>query len=416
MPHDSAIPLASENHPSRLWQLVGNALPPDVWERAARNALSELEGLPVSTNYRDLETLTEAILVEGQFGARHWDLSKSRRFYYNTVRGLLPNSARPLLRKVFLRPQRDTSLLKWPIEDRYVRFQCAMLESVRRVLGNEPLRHVGFWPDGAEHALVLTHDIEGESGLKFVREVASLEERYGFRSCFNFVPEDYAIDPALFDELRERGFEVGVHGLNHRGDLFLSRTNFEAHTPGINGYLKKWNSSGFRAPFTHRHPVWMQDLEMDYDCSFFDTDPFETIPGGTMSIWPFMMGRFVELPYTLVQDHTLVKTLGETTPRIWIDKVDFIARHGGMAQLITHPDYLLDDTIYGVYEEFLRVMSERSGYWSALPRDVAAWWRRRHGIIGEGGGDPSAFAREFPEARVVDVQIDRSVEKLASRG
>ena len=399
---DSAIPLATANHPSRLWQLVGKPIAPDAWERAARSALGELEGLPAITNVRDIESLIEAILVEGQFGPEHWDLSKSRRFYYNTVRALLPDAARPLLRKFFLRPQLNTSLLKWPIEERYVKFQRAMVETLRQELeGREPLRHVGFWPQGREHALVLTHDIEGEAGLKFVREVASLEEQYGFRSCFNFVPEDYAIDPTLFDELRERGFEVGVHGLNHSGNLFLSRKNFESHAPGINGYLKKWNAVGFRAPFTHRHPVWMQDLEMEYDCSFFDTDPFETIPGGTMSIWPFMLGRFVELPYTLVQDHTLVKTLGETTPRIWLDKVDFIARHGGMAQLITHPDYLLDSTVFSVYEEFLRAMSKRSGtYWPALPREVAAWWRRRHNA---GTMDPSTLSEHLPEAVIVDV-------------
>ena len=34
---------------------------------------------------------------------------------------------------------------------------------------------------------------------------------------------------------------------------------------------------------------------MQYDLSFFDTDPFEPIPVGTMSIWPFMLGNFVEI-------------------------------------------------------------------------------------------------------------------------
>ena len=32
----------------------------------------------------------------------------------------------------------------------------------------------------------------------------------------------------------------------------------------------------------------MQALEIEYDLSFFDTDPCEPIPGGTMSIWPFL--------------------------------------------------------------------------------------------------------------------------------
>ena len=45
----------------------------------------------------------------------------------------------------------------------------------------------------------------------------------------------------------------------------------------------------------------MRHLEIEYDLSFFDTDPFEPIPGGTMSIWPFFIGHFVELPYTLAR-------------------------------------------------------------------------------------------------------------------
>jgi hypothetical protein len=37
--------------------------------------------------------------------------------------------------------------------------------------------------------------------------------------------------------------------------------------------------------------------------SFIDVGPFELITGGTMSIWPFSIGHFIELPNTLVQDH-----------------------------------------------------------------------------------------------------------------
>ena len=108
--------------------------------------------------------------------------------------------------------------------------------------------------------------------------MASLEERYGFRSAFNVVPKDYPVDHNLLGELRERGFEIGVHGLRHNGRLFLSRRDFEHDLPGINDHLKRWDAVGFRAPFTHRNPEWMQDLEIEHDSTFFDTDPFETIP------------------------------------------------------------------------------------------------------------------------------------------
>jgi hypothetical protein len=121
----------------------------------------------------------------------------------------------------------------------------------------------------------------------------------------------------------------------------------------------------------------MQALEIEYDLSFFDTDPYEPIPGGTMSIWPFELGKFMELPYTMVQDYTLVNVLGEKSAMLWLQKVDFLEKYHGMALVNVHPDYLLDSQNCDIYVEFLQRMKQRSGYWHALPRQVASWWRER---------------------------------------
>jgi len=102
-----------------------------------------------------------------------------------------------------------------------------------------------------------------------------------------------------------------------------------------------------------------------------------------MSIWPYFLGHFVELPYTLVQDHTLTSILGETTPRIWLEKVEFIREYHGMALLNSHPDYLKDPTAFRVYAEFLEVMKKAGGYWHALPRDAAHWWKFRAGLCSD---------------------------------
>jgi hypothetical protein len=127
----------------------------------------------------------------------------------------------------------------------------------------------------------------------------------------------------------------------------------------------------------HRNPEWLQTLDVEYDLSFFDTDPYEPMPGGTTSLWPFFLGHFVELPYTLVQDHTLMVILGERTPRLWLEKVDFIERSKGMALLNSHPDYLREPAHLAIYEAFLNAVRQRGNYWHALPRDVARWWRQR---------------------------------------
>jgi len=366
------IDLFCANSPERFWRLQTD-LNEEQWGaaiNAARPAL-RLDHLE-----DDLEGLLYAVLGEGQFGDKHWRLGPSRRAYY-LLKPILPRVLVKRLRRLAGPLTRRKAALEWPIEDRYVRFQWEILRTLLNSLEGRPCRMVHFWPDGLRFALVLTHDIETSAGQDMVREVADLEEGLGFRSSFNFVPERYRVDKGLIRDLRERGFEIGVHGLRHDGRLFRSQAEFTRRAQRINQYLKEFEAVGFRSPLTHRHPEWMQALEIEYDLSFFDTDPYEPIPGGTMSIWPFIMGRFVELPYTLAQDYTLTAVLGEKTPRIWLQKVEFIRLFFGMALVNTHPDYLRAPDSWRIYSEFLKEMSNANDFWHALPRDAARWWRAR---------------------------------------
>jgi len=135
-----------------------------------------------------------------------------------------------------------------------------------------------FWPAGQRFAFVITHDVETKEGQAYVRAVADLDESFGFRSSFNCVPERYRLDHELITDLRERGFEIGVHGLRHDGKLFNSHAGFMRRAERINVHLKELDAVGFRSPLTLRNPDWMQALEIKYDLSFFDTDPYEPMP------------------------------------------------------------------------------------------------------------------------------------------
>ena len=55
----------------------------------------------------------------------------------------------------------------------------------------------------------------------------------------------------------------------------------------------------------------------------------------------------------------------------------FLRDQGGMALLVTHPDYLLDDERLGTYERFLEAEASDDSVWRALPGEVASWWRSR---------------------------------------
>lgn len=212
----------------------------------------------------------------------------------------------------------------------------------------------------------------------------------GFRSSFNFVPEGvYETSDELRAFLRLHGFEVGIHDLHHDGKLYRSHRTFREAVPKINRYLKEWNASGFRSGFMRHNLEWIKQLDIRYDASTFDYDPFEPQPDGMNTIFPFWVDRrdgtgYVELPYTLVQDSTLFLVLREKTNAIWKQKLDWVAENGGMAFVIVHPDYIAFDgrptsTEYSVslYRDFLAYASARYGTsaWHATPEEVADYVR-----------------------------------------
>jgi hypothetical protein len=250
------------------------------------------------------------------------------------------------------------------------------------------------WPDGKEFAFVLTHDVEGQEGVDRCRQLMELEMKWGFRSSFNFVPEGkYHVSKDLRDELTQKGFEVGVHDLRHDGKLYGTRAEFAASATRINHYLKDWGAVGFRAGFMFHNLEWLHDLDIQYDASTFDTDPFEPQPDGAGTIFPFWKEGakgpgYVELPYTLPQDSTLFILFRESNPNIWLQKLDWIASHGGMALVIVHPDYVRFDGEpddrntfpVALYEELLKHVATnyRQQAWHGLPREVTTLIKPTH--------------------------------------
>jgi len=295
------------------------------------------------------------------------------RDVYYLVKPVIPRRIRTAVRQAFAIRLRRRFDHCWPIDE---------------ASGHIPEDWPG-WPGGKTFAFVLTHDVEGTRGLDRCRQLAQIEINLGFRSSFNFVPEgEYVTPPSLRSYLNEAGFEVGVHDLHHDGKLYRSREAFEQRAERINHYLKAWGAAGFRSAFMLHNLDWLGRLQVQYDASTFDTDPFEPQPDGMTTIFPFRVPRdggagYVELPYTLAQDSTLFLVLGESTIDVWKKKVDWISSRGGMALVNVHPDYVSFDRStparghysVGLYEQFLTYVRGRYGRdaWFALPHEIAAY-------------------------------------------
>jgi peptidoglycan/xylan/chitin deacetylase (PgdA/CDA1 family) len=248
------------------------------------------------------------------------------------------------------------------------------------------------WQDDKQFSFVLTHDVELQIGHDRVIELMKMEKELGFVSSYTFVPERYNVSPSVREELETNGFEVGVHGLKHDGKLYSSREVFIDRARKINEYIAEWNAKGFRSPAMHHNLDWISDLDIEYDASTFDTDPFEPQSDGMCTIFPFWVqgkrGRsgYVELPYTLPQDFTLFILMRHKNNDLWKRKLDWIAEKGGMALVNVHPDYLYmgkgqrrnEEFPLDIYISFLEYVKETYGnkYWHALPKEVASYYKK----------------------------------------
>lgn len=273
------------------------------------------------------------------------------------------------------------------------RLFCRDIWPIDEKAGIPPERWSG-WPEGKRFALVLTHDVDTMRGHERSRDLMKLEKRLGFCSSFNFVPERYEVSADLRCHLAESGFEVGVHDLYHDGKLYKSRKIFQLRAQKINQYLKCWGSKGFRSGSMHSNLEWIFDLNIEYDASTFDTDPFEPEKMSTAgTIFPFSVQdksnqkKYIELPYTLPQDFTLFVLMEGRDINIWKKKLDWIAARGGMALLNTHPDYMnfngsglgIEEYPSDYYREFLSYVKSRydGEYWLALPAEVARYMKSK---------------------------------------
>jgi peptidoglycan/xylan/chitin deacetylase (PgdA/CDA1 family) len=315
-------------------------------------------------------------------------------FYY-AIKPLIPRRLQLFLRRAMVLRKRRRLSSVWPIDP---------------AAGACPADWNG-WPANKKFALVLTHDVDTQRGHDKSLLLMNLEKEAGFVSSFNFVPERYSVSCEVLDAIADSGFEIGVHGLKHDGKLFSSRAVFEERAARINQYIEKWGAVGFRAPSMIRNLDWIRDLNVEYDASTFDTDPFEPQPEGAGTIFPFWVeageGKhgYVELPYTMCQDFSLLVLMKEKSIAVWKEKLDWIAAKGGMALINTHPDYMnftrlhcgLEEYPAAYYRELLDYIRRRyaGDYWHVLPKDMARFWKHGAGVAAAPGGGSRAV--EVPE-------------------
>jgi hypothetical protein len=303
-----------------------------------------------------------------------------RNLYYK-LRPALPVSARKHLQRLYFRHRIHSSFPSWPVDCTVENIMERLLILSMKARGLSRVPFVWFWPDGAPSCTILTHDVETSRGVRSCGELMDLTDQFEIKSSFQFVPEErYSVPEGLLCEIRSRGFEVNVHDLNHDGRLFFDRSEFLDRAQRINEHAQQFKALGFRSAVMYRNADWLSALDVSYDMSIPNAAHLDPQKGGCCTIFPFFIGRLVELPLTTTQDYSLFHILNDFSIQLWEQQISRIIERNGLISFIVHPDYVNSKTTRRVYVDLLQALSElraQGNTWITLPREVAAWWRLR---------------------------------------
>jgi hypothetical protein len=307
----------------------------------------------------------------------------ARRVYYS-LRPMLGDSLRKRLQRLFLRGWDKLPFPQWPVDTSVEQILERLLLLSMKAAKLESIPFIWFWPAGASSAAIVTHDVETMAGINFVPDLMDIDDAFGIKASFQLIPEQrYRLSRDLLDTIRKRQCEVNVHGLNHDGNLFRDRKTFLEQALWINRYVRDYGADGFRSACMYRNVAWYDELKVSYDMSVPNVAHLEPQRGGCCTVFPYFIGRILELPLTTIQDYSLFHILGEYSIELWKAQIARIMEKHGLISFIVHPDYLQSDRPLAVYKTLLRHLSDlRSEHniWIARPGDISHWWREREAM------------------------------------
>jgi len=329
-----------------------------------------------------IENLRRERYQQRQGGSRAFEESAGARNFYYLVRGLLPDSVRRKLQRLYFRDWHHLAFPHWPIDFTVDNLHEEFLRQLMERTGVKKVPFIWFWPEGANNCLILTHDVETLAGRDFTAQLMDLDESYGFKASFQIVPEErYPVPDQFVQEIRSRGFEFNIHDLNHDGGLYRDRTEFLRRAAQINSYAHRFHARGFRAGSMYRNQDWFDAFEFSYDMSVPNVAHLDPMRGGCCTVMPYFVGNIVELPVTTTQDYSLFYILKDYSINLWEQQLGLIRGRNGLISIISHPDYLIERRARRTYEsllDHLRQVTVSDQIWAALPGEVDMWWRARN--------------------------------------
>lgn len=311
---------------------------------------------------------------------RQGSLSTLSQIYY-FFRPALPVSVRRHLQMLHLRGWDKLVFPLWPVDCSVDNLMEQLMLLALKASEASRIPFIWFWPDAKSSCAIMTHDVETRLGRDYCRDLMEIDDTFGVKASFQIIPEDrYLVGPEFLRNIRERGFEIAVHDLNHDGHLYRDRDQFLKRAVKINSYGKEFGAEGFRAAVLYRKQLWYDALEFSFDMSVPNVAHLDPQRGGCCTVMPYFLDDLLEIPVTTVQDYTLFNILHDYSINLWKQQIKIILGKHGCMSFIVHPDYVTTPRERGVYRELLAYLGqlrEESGVWITTPSTVNQWWRQR---------------------------------------
>jgi peptidoglycan/xylan/chitin deacetylase (PgdA/CDA1 family) len=259
----------------------------------------------------------------------------------------------------------------------------------------------GDWPGGADVAVALTFDMDGEApwlseGPEYARRltmmslgqfgpgrgvyrILSLLHEFGVKGTF-YVPGYTAENaPDAMAAIQAGGHEIGHHGYLHRGtdglDASAQRAEFMRGLEALSGCGAR--PAGYRSPGWELSPetlTLLAETGMRYDASLMADDRPYWLTGGSQPIlelpghwslcdWPY----FGWTPYHggLLADPASVE-------RIWLEEYESARAEHRAVTYTMHPEAIGRGYLARMLARLIAAMAERGRPWFATHGEIAA--------------------------------------------
>jgi peptidoglycan/xylan/chitin deacetylase (PgdA/CDA1 family) len=231
----------------------------------------------------------------------------------------------------------------------------------------------------------LSHDIDIKEDYLYMEEVFKLNKKYKLVSGFNLLTNwGYKIDNSFLREIRDNGFEIGLHGYTH--DIAIGIRSEKRIRKELSLALKEFDFpvSGYRAPafaISRRLLKILKELGIKYDSSMKTTSCYSSQSAEVFYPYKYPNIGIWEVPLT-IQDDRVFRDLhlsNEEALGVIKELVTRIMDIGGVCVINNHPSLIHKKRYY--YVELLKWLASLHDIWVARIDDVVKFMEERENTI-----------------------------------